>query len=271
MLNHIAIGSLITLDLQTRILTRTDRGESVTLPQSACLCLAALVEASGEVLSQEQLMEIGWRSAGVEVTDNSVRVMITKLRRAFTQLEMQDVITLMAVTRTGYRLVVRSDSSEHQPFTDAEPIATSEATEASAAPKAVIPSSPPPTRNLLLPRLLITLSGLVAGIAIAMILRSLFDFNPQPIHFVRWNGPGIPPGTVVMVQQDKQTQRDLIESTLQTYTRHVLDRRPAEKPAGVLYVTTGSEKMSKFQGLIACQQPFKDSGNDCESFYFRHY
>lgn len=142
MLNHIAIGSLITLDLQTRILTRTDRGESVTLPQSACLCLAALVEASGEVLSQEQLMEIGWRSAGVEVTDNSVRVMITKLRRAFTQLEMQDVITLMAVTRTGYRLVVRSDSSEHKPFTDAEPIATSEATEASAAPEAVIPSSP---------------------------------------------------------------------------------------------------------------------------------
>ncbi|MHC9003465.1 winged helix-turn-helix domain-containing protein [Enterobacter adelaidei] len=271
MFNHIAIGSLITLDLQTRILTRTDSGESVTLPQSACLCLAALVEASGEVLSQEQLMEIGWRSAGVEVTDNSVRVMITKLRRAFTQLEMQDVITLMAVTRTGYRLVIRSDSSEHQPFTDAEPIATSEATEASAAPEADIPSSPPPTRNLLVPRLLTTLSGLVAGIAIVMILRSLFDFSPQPIHFVRWDGPGIPPGTVVMVQQGKQNQRDLIESTLQTYTRHVLDRRPTEKPAGVLYVTTGSEKMSKFQGLIACQQPFKDSGNDCESFYFRHY
>lgn len=260
----------MTLDRQTRILTRTDSEESVTLPQSACLCLAALAEAGGEVLSQEQLMEIGWRSAGVEVTDNSVRVMITKLRRAFAQLEMQDVVTLMAVTRSGYRLIVRDTGSEHQPFTDAEPIASPEDTDEPAAPEAATPPAPPSTRHPFIPRLLITLGGVVAGIAIALILRSLLDFTPQPIHFVRWDGPGIPPGTVVMVQQDKQEQRDLIVSTLQTYTRHVLEKRPAEKPAGVLYVTTGSEKMSKFQGLIACQQPFKDSGNDCESFYFRH-
>ena len=114
MLNHIAIGTSVTLDLQTRMLTRTDTQQTVTLPQSACLCLAALAEAQGEVLSQEQLMEIGWRSAGVEVTDNSVRVMITKLRRAFTQLNLQEAITLIAVTRSGYRLLVREASSELQ-------------------------------------------------------------------------------------------------------------------------------------------------------------
>lgn len=33
----------------------------------------------------------------------------------------------------------------------------------------------------------------------------------------------------------------------------MLDRRPIEKLAAVLYVTTDSEKMSKFQGLIAFQ------------------
>lgn len=119
MLNHIAIGTSVTLDLQTRMLTRTDTQQTVTLPQSACLCLAALAEAQGEVLSQEQLMEIGWRSAGVEVTDNSVRVMITKLRRAFTQLNLQEAITLIAVTRSGYRLLVREASSELQ---QAEPL-----------------------------------------------------------------------------------------------------------------------------------------------------
>ena len=64
-------------------------------------------------------MEIGWRSAGVEVTDNSVRVMITKLRRAFTQLNLQEAITLIAVTRSGYRLLVREASSELQ---QAEPL-----------------------------------------------------------------------------------------------------------------------------------------------------
>lgn len=53
MLNIIAIGTSLTLDVQTRELTRTDTQETVTLPQSACLCLAALAEGQGEVLSQE--------------------------------------------------------------------------------------------------------------------------------------------------------------------------------------------------------------------------
>ncbi|EOZ9274773.1 transcriptional regulator [Enterobacter hormaechei] len=110
MVNYIAIGSLVTLDLHTRLLTRTRDGECVTLPASACLCLAALVEAQGQILSQEQLMDIGWRSAGVEVTDNSVRVMVNKLRRALASLEMQDAIALVAVTRSGYRLIIREES-----------------------------------------------------------------------------------------------------------------------------------------------------------------
>lgn len=55
-------------------------------------------------------MDIGWRSAGVEVTDNSVRVMVNKLRRALASLEMQDAIALVAVTRSGYRLIIREES-----------------------------------------------------------------------------------------------------------------------------------------------------------------
>lgn len=272
MLNNIAIGSLVTLDLQSRTLARTDTQETVTLPQSACLCLAALVEAHGEVLSQEQLMEIGWRSAGVEVTDNSVRVMITKLRRAFAQLDLQETITLTAVTRSGYRLLVRENGSE------AAAVQTQALPQQDDAGQAVAPEVPPAVdavppraRSTLVQKSCITLSGVLVGLVIALLLRGILDFSPQPVHFVRWNGPGVPPGTEVMVQQDKQSQTALIASTLQTYTRHVLARRTDEKPAAVLYVTTGSEKMSKFQGLIACQQPFKDSGNDCESFYFRHY
>ena len=269
MLNPIAIGTSVTLDLQTRVLARTDTQETVTLPQSACLCLAALVEAQGEVLSQEQLMEIGWRSAGVEVTDNSVRVMITKLRRAFAQLDLQEAITLIAVTRSGYRLLVREASGEPPPPAQT---ATLPAQEEPAAPDVPpVAAHAPARRYALKQKICVTLSGVLVGLVFALLLRGIVDFSPQPVHFVRWNGPGVPPGTQVMVQQDKQTQRALIESTLQTYTRHVLDRRPNEKPAAVLYVPTGSEKMSQFQGLIACQQPFKDSGNDCESFYFRLY
>lgn len=264
MINTIAIGTLVTLDLRTRILTRTESEETVTLPQSACLCLAALAEANGEVLSQEQLMDIGWRSAGVEVTENSVRVMITKLRRAFVQLEVHNAISLVAVTRSGYRLLVQEASSDLPQPDEPEQTAAPATTPEAHAP------APRPRAGLAV-RLCTLLGGIAVGVSVALILRSLIDFHPQPLHFVRWNGPGIPPGSEVMVQKDKQEQQGLITATLQTYTRHVLDRRPNEKPAAVLYVTTGSEKMSKFQGLIACHQPFKDSGNDCESFYFRHY
>ena len=45
--------------------------------------------------------------------------MITKLRRAFTQLNLQEAITLIAVTRSGYRLLVREANSELQ---QAEPL-----------------------------------------------------------------------------------------------------------------------------------------------------
>lgn len=269
MINNIAIGTSVTLDLQTRILARQNGEEMVTLPQSACLCLAALVEAQGEVLSQEQLMEIGWRSAGVEVTENSVRVMITKLRRAFTQLGVHEIISLVAVTRSGYRLVVR-EGYAGQPEPHAESTESISATE-SVAPPPRLPTASPRTGSGAKLTAGVAIVGTLIGVGLAVLLRSIFFFNPVPIHFVPWHGPGIPTGAEVLVQASQQDKQALIEATLKTYKQHVLKRRPGEKPAPVLYVTTGSEKMSKFQGLIACQQRFKESGNDCESFYFRFY
>jgi len=114
----------------------------------------------------------------------------------------------------------------------------------------------------------VALAGLLVGVGLAVLMRSLFFFSPLQIHFVPWSGPGVPPGAEVLVQASEENKQALIEATLQTYVQHVLDKRAGEKPAPVLYVTTGSEKMSKFQGLIACQQRLKDSGNDCESSFF---
>jgi DNA-binding winged-HTH domains len=268
MLNNIAIGTGVTLDVHTRILSRTDGEESVTLPQSACLCLAAMVDAPGEVLSQEQLMDIGWRSAGVEVTDNSVRVMITKLRRAFIQLGVHETITLVAVTRSGYRLIVRENGDGQSAPLEASPSITPAP---EALPAAVVAPAPPRARKGLWLATGVALAGLLVGVGLAVLMRSLFFFSPLQIHFVPWSGPGVPPGAEVLVQASEENKQALIEATLQTYVQHVLDKRAGEKPAPVLYVTTGSEKMSKFQGLIACQQRLKDSGNDCESFFFRLY
>ncbi|MEI9537341.1 winged helix-turn-helix domain-containing protein [Enterobacter cancerogenus] len=272
MQNNIAIGTGVTLDLLTRTLARPDTEETVTLPQSACLCLAAMAEAQGEVLSQEQLMDIGWRSAGVEVTENSVRVMITKLRRAFVQLEVHEQISVIAVTRSGYRLIVRNNSNETPTAKPSDATALSPVLQPEPAPlPPSAPSAPRPARKGGRRAALVVTAGLMTGVALAFVLRSLFFFSPLQVMFVPWKGPGVPPGAQVLVQKNEQNKQALIEATLRTYTQHVLNRRTGEKPAPVLYVTTGSEKMTRFQGLIACQQRFKDSGNDCESFYFRLY
>ncbi|MEW5558719.1 winged helix-turn-helix domain-containing protein [Enterobacter asburiae] len=273
MLNNIAIGSSVTLDLHTRTLTRTLDGESVTLPASACLCLQALVDAHGEVLSQEQLMDIGWRSAGVEVTENSVRVMINKLRRALNSLGLQDSVTLLAVTRSGYRLIVRDDGTAELtgPLTDASPPSPSPLHPQSAPPASQPVRRPPPPVKRSNPRkyLITGLCGILAGLGVAILLHYLFIVTPERINFVRWDGPGVPANTQVMVPRGKENQLELIEATLRAYTQHSLIKRTDENPPQVLYVTLGDPRIKKHLGLIACEQPFQDSNNDCESFYFR--
>jgi DNA-binding winged helix-turn-helix (wHTH) protein len=293
MVNNIAIGLSVTLDSQTRTLTRHSDGKNVSLPASACLCLQALAEANGEVLSQEQLMDIGWRSAGVEVTDNSVRVMINKLRRALNDLELQNDVTLLAVTRSGYRLLVRdtgvtpppvaADTADvppeivpNPPGPIAEPVIPA-ATPASASTQpAVLASKPAPAKVVRQPgkwnkSIQAVLGGVIAGLVVSLFLHHLFILTPTRIDYVPWYGPGIPPGTQVRVAKEKRNWDPLIEATLNTYQRYVVEKRPTEKPARVLYVTMATKNDTIHQGLIACQQPLQESGNDCESFYFRVY
>ncbi|UVC29953.1 transcriptional regulator [Pantoea sp. SOD02] len=279
MLNNIAIGLSVTLDTQTRTLTRLSDGKYVSLPASACLCLYALTEANGEVLSQEQLMDIGWRSSGVEVTDNSVRVMINKLRRALNDLEIQNDVTLLAVTRSGYRLIVRESGVTPPPEEEKkseEPLHISPNSTSQPAP-APRPSQAPALAKVVRQRgkgfkaILALSGGVIAGLVVSLFLHTLFILKPTRIDYVPWYGEGIPPNTHVEVPKDKRDWTQLIEETLKTYTRYASETHPDVKPAKVLYITLGSSKSLNHQGLIACQQPLQDSNNDCESYYFRIY
>ncbi|WP_343552941.1 winged helix-turn-helix domain-containing protein [Pantoea sp.] len=276
MLNNIAIGLSVTLDTQTRTLTRLSDGKNVSLPASASLCLQALAEANGEVLSQEQLMDIGWRSSGVEVTDNSVRVMINKLRRALNDLELQNDVTLLAVTRSGYRLIVRDsgfqpasleaepDEASPIPFT---PIKQQEVVNTSSSqPAPAVRESARWNRPIQA-----VLAGVIVGLLVSLVVHKLFILTPTRIDFVPWYGPNTPPNTQVLVPQNKRDWDPLIEATLKTYTHYVIEKQPNIKPARVLYITMGLNQNTAHQGLIACQHPLQESKNDCESFYFRVY
>ncbi|WP_245840181.1 winged helix-turn-helix domain-containing protein [Pantoea rwandensis] len=136
---------------------------SVVLPASAALCLYALVEAQGEVLSQEQLMDIGWRHVGFAATENSVRVMISKLRRALAALELDQQVTLLAVTRSGYRLMVRD-------AVPAVPIPF-------PLPLSLLAPEPQPYRWKRAG--LITAGGIAAGVVTALIAQHLFLLTPK--------------------------------------------------------------------------------------------
>jgi DNA-binding winged helix-turn-helix (wHTH) protein len=250
--NTILLGQAARLDRRTRILSRTLDNMSVTLPASAARCLYALAEAQGEVLTHEQLMEIGWRRAGYAVTDNSVRVMINKLRRALISLELEQQISLLAVTRSGYRLIINTPSV-------VEPTAA-----------LIIPLSLPARSPLNGRRVAgVTVAGITAGCLVALLVQHFLLLTPKPIDFVSWQGPAIPVGSSVWVPKGHQTQHALIEATLRTYRRYVLEANPDKPAARVLYVTLSSANNPQHQGVIACQQPFEEANNVCESFYFR--
>lgn len=265
--NKIALGTNATLDLQTRSLTRTHDGYSVSLPASACMCLKAMVEAQGEVLSQEQLMDIGWRRAGVEVTENSVRVMINKLRRALNIMELQDTVTLLAVTRSGYRLIIREQGNNPEPpaqsaLAEKYPVTHDNRQRVTPVTQNAVRRSPARFVKFFL-------AGGLAGLIIALILTVLLRVDIPAVNFVTWQGPGIPEGAQVFVPHGSTDEQELVQATLSTYTNHVLIRRPGEKPASLLYVTLGAGRLSKYQGLIACHRPVEELNNGCESFYFR--
>ncbi len=249
--NSIPLGLFATLNRSTRILSRNHDGKSVILPASAARCLYKLTEAQGQVLSQTQLMEIGWREAGFAATNNSVRVMISKLRRALASLDLDHHINLLAVSRSGYRLVIHASPSEE--LTPGSP------------PLRLIQTGCRPCRWKRV--LSITGGGIAAGIAAGLIAQYFFLLTPKEVNFVHWRGEAVPAGSRVWVPENQQTQHELIDSTLLTYMRYVLG--PDQSAAKELYITIGAIASPHHQGIIACQQPLQEASNACESYYFR--
>lgn len=247
----IPIGLTASLDTRTRRLRRNQDGKSVTLPASAALCLHALAEANGDVLSPEKLMDIGWRNVGFAATQNSVRVMISKLRSALVTLDLDQQVNLLAVTRSGYRLIVLDAAHA----------------EASELPNGLLPSG-----FLAMHRkraLLITASGIAAGAIVGLMAKQLLLLTPKKVDFIEWQGQSTPVESRIWVPKGMQTQHALIEATLRTYTRYVLEAKPHQSAAKELYVTLSAASSLHHQGVIACQQTLQEVNNACQSYYFR--
>ncbi|MEB5973915.1 winged helix-turn-helix domain-containing protein [Pantoea dispersa] len=96
------INQHITFDPDRRLL-RDRHDNELLLNQSSARCLALFLQKPGEVISHETLLDEGWRSQGVHVTENSLRQMLSMLRKQFLQLRVEGE-TFVTVHRQGYRL-----------------------------------------------------------------------------------------------------------------------------------------------------------------------
>jgi TolB-like protein/Flp pilus assembly protein TadD len=94
-----------TLDHERRQLMRG--GRTLPLGQRGYVLLETLVEARGEAVSKDTLMERAW--PGLVVEESNLSVQISALRRA---LGADGDSIIITVPRIGYRLVVRSQPSE---------------------------------------------------------------------------------------------------------------------------------------------------------------
>jgi TolB-like protein/Flp pilus assembly protein TadD len=96
-----ATSGPFTLDHDRRQLTRD--GRTLPIGQRGFVLFAALVEAKGEAVSKDKLMECAW--PGLIVEESNLSVQISALRRALGDDGDSFIIT---VPRVGYRLVARA-------------------------------------------------------------------------------------------------------------------------------------------------------------------
>ncbi|HBM8320061.1 winged helix-turn-helix domain-containing protein [Enterobacter mori] len=102
----IPLTNKITLDNVNRVLYSSQEPEfKKNIGLAAVYCLECLIAANGEPVSQEKLIFEGWRQHGIEVSSDSVRQVISQIRKALKSLgESPDI--LITLPKIGYRLNV---------------------------------------------------------------------------------------------------------------------------------------------------------------------
>lgn len=270
----ILIGNAARLDLTSRSLIRVDDGSVATLSASASRCLCSFVDSVQRVLSTERLIEDGWRSQGLEATENSVRVMISQLRRAIATLRLQHEITIQTVSGEGYMMLLRQNESVSVPdisepgrgslLTRPDSVVMEKAVAEAAQVKR--DQSADAAKNFIfqnwLARGMAAIAGLLCGAGLVKWIISSFLFMPVSYHYVAWTGE-VPPGKSVWVSGGNVSS-GLVSETLRVFQQYVSEEN-IERP--YLYINDGFEE--QYLSLFACRKPVDETENGCETYFFR--
>ncbi|MBS0906211.1 winged helix-turn-helix domain-containing protein [Pantoea dispersa] len=76
---------------------------TLQLNASASRCLSLFLSNPGDVISREALLKEGWGNQGVLVTDNSLRQVLSTLRKQFSHFNIEGDL-FVTMHRKGYRL-----------------------------------------------------------------------------------------------------------------------------------------------------------------------
>jgi len=106
------LSDVVTFDSTSLTLTMNgDDMQKITITHSSSRCLVALLEAKGEVVSREELLQAGWGYAGLVVTSNSLSQAMTLLRKSLKQIGLDNVF-IVPVSKMGYRISLFVDSAD---------------------------------------------------------------------------------------------------------------------------------------------------------------
>lgn len=263
-----SIGNRLCLNLQTRELSRATDGRKVTLSVSASLCLTKMKEAEGEVVSQESLIESGWRNIGLEVTASSVRVTINQLRRALLSLQVDKEVMIVTVPRMGYRLLLNEESEaiEHQEAASTLAADTAAAPEHSApiSPLSKAVTAPKKSTTTLIISLLL---AAVLGSAMAWWATRFVGGAPTRIYYQPLTFTDVRQGIAANQQVFTETKRPV--TTEQAANLITAWRRYTPEADSYRYLYINAIYKPEFMGLFACRKPLVDKNSDCKSFFFR--
>lgn len=88
---------------ENKLFYRKDHGRYVILNAPAARCLALLLEASPEIVSQDIFITKVWSDNGMLVSANTLYQNISMVRRALREVSNKDITFIKTVTRKGFQ------------------------------------------------------------------------------------------------------------------------------------------------------------------------
>ena len=268
-MDSLKIGEGMLLDTRTRILLRVKDGRKVKLGVSPCECLQALVNAKEETLSQEILLDVGWRKVGIEVTSSSLRVAINQLRRAFLSLQTDKDILIVTVPRAGYRLIINANRDIGHKIINIS--AETNATDAVHVAPIVIQKHAKDEvindeRKFNLKYLLLAAPLLfsIAGIFASLMLGKKIEESAIPVTYELYKYPvkNKHPNANIYVDSKTEMSPSVVEMVLNLWESQVTNAAGYSD----LYLNINANKT--FTGLFACKNPIGEKNSDCNSYVF---